>query len=456
MSGSTSSSVLREQIHHLSVDECKTAIRALLDWWRNHPNHSGDETTKRLMPLAVTLHELRELVFTFETKACRMKTGATSPAPESGTDVTRFRRRPLVPWNARTNGRLKSLLLKYHVLIAQPQLKVVGTGEAGFDFQVLPGDALRDVNGLRRALDSVIGISRAHGQQMHSLVYLDSVSLAEEVVGLERPRAVHVRLLFDLEHAIELSIKRIDRLHRFRSDPCWRDCGPSEDAVQQLLELRALRQPNLNQWRWSRDYDRPTTEKNRLACVLAVANTKDPAELEIKSHEAFWGYENVCLQRLSTVLNYDLAKTRIARNHRRTTVLQFGWIQTAILERGDCAFERRILREALCSAQCVEDDPSFLGHRTIIAIALTDGDDWKEKALAELKFVLAVWADHRAGPKGRQARREQRKTLTEKSKVIGVWLDPHEGHVWRSSRSSSPPTIANLATGPSVDGHLDG
>ena len=150
-----------------------------MNWWDTDGSHNLIGEAGGLIPFAVTLHELSETAHSLERRSADAVAATDVSVAETGAaDLPRFRYRRRVPWNAGTDGRLKSFLLDYLDLIHQPDLAIVGGHDAGFRLHGLPGPRRVGFAGLLRAYETVAPLPRKAGQQMHALVYLDAKKLA--------------------------------------------------------------------------------------------------------------------------------------------------------------------------------------------------------------------------------------------------------------------------------------
>ena len=307
---------------------------------------------------------------------------------------------------------------------------------------------------------------------MHALVYLDAKKLANawecgkgkdlKPFGSEgSTRARRLRRLANLEHAIEDSIRRIDRLDRFRGDRTWRDTGLSENALRQIETLQTIYRPRAAS---AAERDEPCAryfEPNGLACVTGVCVAGEPTDVKIVYFQRFVGSIDYARQRLSSVLHFSLEKTGMNPkwSKRRTAAIQSGWIERALAETGDCEKERRFLGQALNAARQSEAAAKSLGCNTVVAIVRMDEAllalkapdatgsegpvDKAATALAgtmlgrEVTTELSAVLDARARPsdgEGRLARKADRMAPKADRGESDVWLAPQEGAVWRKSR----------------------
>ena len=444
MSGSNSAPI-RERVSSLTRKDCVETIKRMLKWWSEF--QSLKETTRRQgwAPFALTVHEHREIVYAGK------KEETSSNAQNAGeqSDLFVFRRRPVSPWNARTDGRLKRFIqMNAHCIVLPPPMF---------------------------AGDRASAAARAQRRWIHELVFLDIGVFEKDLdralvgdesrkIGVSREKLLGI--LFDVEHAIALSWFRMDYSRR-SEDSAVKQWKLNEKAIKDELVIRkarirrdCLRQSVIEQYIGNGH----VKESAALSCVVASVSGKN-GRLRIVWKEPFRGAGTLCLQRISDLLHFDLRKTNLAiglrrnneysakREPRRTTVLQFAWMQKAIQERGDCAFERDIVREALKKAasqdaepsQLPSVDPVLLGCNAIIAIARTDGKEWQAKALSELELVHNLWANHRRDKPGRVARKKASRTARAVQKANETYLDPHEANVWRQSRASEQSETASSA-----------
>ena len=444
MSGSNSSPI-RERVSSLTRKDCVVTIKRMLKWWSEF--QSLKETTGRQgwAPFALTVHEHREIL------CAGKKEETSSNAQNAGeqSDLFVFRRRPVSPWNARTDGRLKRFI----------QMNARGI--------VLPPPMF--------AGDQASAAAKAQRRWIHELVFLDIGVFEKDLdralvrdesrkVGLSREELLGI--VFDVEHAIALTWFRMDYSRRSedRSIKKWK-LNEKEIKNELVIKKARIRRECLllsAVERYSGNWH--MKECAALSCVVAYASGEN-GRLSIIWNRPFRGGGALCLQRLSDLLNFDLRKTNLAvglrrknensakREPRRTTVLQFAWMQKAIQESGDCAFERDIVREALKMAasqdaepsQLPSVDPVLLGCNAIIAIARTDGKGWQAKALSELELVRNLWANHRRDKPGRVARKKASRTARAVQKANETYLDPHEANVWRQSRASEQSETASSA-----------
>jgi hypothetical protein len=408
----------------------------MLKWWSEF--QSLKETTGRQgwAPFALTVHEHREIHYAGK------KEENSSNAQNAGeqSDLFVFRRRPVSPWNARTDGRLKRFIqMNAHGIVLPPPMF---------------------------AGDQASAAAKAQGRWIHELVFLDIGVFEKDLdralvgdesrkVGLSREELLGI--VFDVEHAIALTWFRMDYSRRSEDSSIKKWKLNEKEITDELVIRKArIRRDNLlksvaeeyiGKGHWK--------ESAALSCVVASVSSEN-GSLSIIWNRPFRGGDALCLQRLSDLLNFDLRKTnlvaglrkknenRAKREPRRTTVLQFAWMQKAIQERGDCAFERDIVREALKEAasqdaepsQLSSVDPVLLGCHAIIAIARTDDEEWQAKALLELELVHNLWANHRRDKPGRVARKKASRAGRAVQKANETYLDPHEANVWRQSRAS--------------------
>ena len=460
-------------VSHLSIKECGQAWGALVSWWGIDRSHNLSGEAGGLIPFAVTLHELSETAHSVERRSADAVAATDVSVAETGAaDLPRFRYRCRVPWNARTDGRLKSFLLDYLDLIDQPDLAIVGGHDAGFRLHGLPGPRRVGFAGLLRAYETVAPLPRKAGQQMHALVYLDAKKLANawecgKGNDLKRfgsdgaTRAKRLRRLANLEHAIEVSIRRIDRLDRFRGDRTWRDTGLSENALRQIQTLQTICRPRAAS---AAESDEPCAryfEPNGLACVTGVCVAGRPTDVKIVYFQRFLGGIDYARQRLSSALHFSLEKTGMNPkwSKRRTAAIQSGWIERALAETGDCEKERRFLGRALNAARQSEAAAKSSGCNTVVAIVRMDeallalkapdatgSEGPVDKGLTalagtmlgrEVTTELSAVLDARARPcdgEGRVARKADRMAPKADRGEDDVWLAPQEGAVWRKSR----------------------
>lgn len=410
--------------------------RVLARWASHRVHNCSGAKAGDLAPFALTAHELLDIL-------SRLKTATASDR----------RRRRTVPWNAALNGRLISLVLRRVDCVAQPALEIIVQTNGGFMVRALDGECDAGVLGLRRALAAIETAPRLGGPRLHALVYLRTDIFFVERAAGESPASAAAkrpsrrdprRDLSDIEHAVEVSIDRIERAKDFVDDLSWRKAGPSEGAQKAVREVVRHRGENDEAWKvksWS---------ETGLVCVVAkrgagvgtrgveVVHTSEP-------FRSFKGDERASRNRLSAVLGHSLQRKKMFLNapQRCTTVLQSAWIASAIKEGGDCAAERASLARAFEIAEALraaEPESAIL-----IALARrqpTSADQWRQTAACELERVLEVrgWPARKRISKRKEFRALQ-KTYAIDQHEIGEWRRCKSGDVDVRASSKSDDAV---------------
>ena len=460
------------RVSHRIVVEIRDAWRHSIAWWAGHANHGSAFLTSERVPLAVSRHELSEILTALEREPGKK---ANVPVDlvhgASGIGYSRF---PRPPWNTKTDGRLKSFVSRHAQCVWQPDVAILAGAISDIPSGADVGLTWRGTDGLERLWKAIRQAHPVAAQKLCGLLFFDRALLT-----LGGNRAQIEKALDDLEYVIALSIKRLDRARRFRPDPSWRDEGASPEAATALADLAMLLRPRAFEPNGAQEkppgWSSPS--KNRLACVVARRGP-GAGDIAIVHAAMLPGDFHYARQKLISLFHFTFRKwISIA------AVVQLAWIERAAAEKGDCAPERDIFQQALAAAERGQEAIGDWKTKTVFAVMRVDVAMLERIAktpspaaigsshdkLAELfvedartvshrrwtLLVLAAYEEKASAKRGRKNRRAvalavHKRLLPEREK--GFYLGAHERSVHREAR---PPRVNSRTRIPGGAGVAD-
>ena len=474
MSGVEKQPATPRHVSHRTVKEIELAWSKSKEWWAGHANRGSAFLSSELVPLAVSRHELSEILATLERELGKKPNVSIDLVHgASGISYSRF---PRPPWNAKTDGRLKSFVLRHAQCVCQPDVAILADALSDIPSGADVGLTSRGMDGLERLWEAIGQAPLVAGQKLCGLLFFERALLT---LGVKSNRAQIEKALDDLEYAIALSIKRLDRARRFQPAPSWRDKGASPEAAKALADLATLLRPRVHNPGAGNEtppgWSKPS--EHRLACVVARRGP-GASDIAIVHAAILPGNFNYGRQKLISLFNFTFRKwISIA------AVVQVAWIERAGNEEGDCEPEREIFRQALAAAKRGQEAIEDWKARTVFAVMRVDAAMLEKIAaipsatavgsshdkLAELIAKDARTAGHRrwtivvletyeamaSAEPGRKNRRAvalavHKRLLPERKE--GIYLGAHERSVHREARL---PRVNSLSPSPSGVGVVD-
>ena len=351
------------RVSHRIVVEIRDAWRHSIAWWAGHANHGSAFLTSERVPLAVSRHELSEILTALEREPGKK---ANVPVDlvhgASGIGYSRF---PRPPWNTKTDGRLKSFVSRHAQCVWQPDVAILAGAISDIPSGADVGLTWRGRDGLERLWEAIGQARPVAGQKLCGLLFFDRALLT---LGVKSNRSQIEKALDDLEYVMALSIERLDRARRFRPDPSWRDEGASPEAATALADLAMLLRPRAHNPDagdepppgWSKPSD------HRLACIVARRGP-GAGDIAIVHAAILPGGFHYARQKLISLFNFTFRKwISIA------AVVQLAWIERAAAEKGDCAPERDIFQQALAAAERGQEAIGDWKTKTVFAVMRVD------------------------------------------------------------------------------------